>query len=236
MTLATDKDFGDWLNPFLVKELRQTLRSHVFVICMLWVQASMTLITGLRLASTSPWADIYYWVSIVFMLHLVLPFRHAPGGDPDLKPENYELLAVTPRSNERTMNSKWLSTMSLMLLLVSSLLPYQLIRYYAGGVDIVAECVALAVIVLNGAVYSLWAIFVSTFAPIARAVLLLMLLPGVLFCDSLAISAVMSSGTRADTWVSFGALYLVISICSIGFTSSRFDFDFTRAGELRAAG
>jgi hypothetical protein len=71
------QDFADWLPPMLVKELRQGLKTHVFVAVFVLVQVAMITLVGLRLTSAdgagADTLDQIMWQSLGAVLLLLMP-------------------------------------------------------------------------------------------------------------------------------------------------------------------
>src|SRR4029077_2122174 len=76
-------DFADWLSPILVKELRQGLKSRIFVSSFIVMQAVMIVTMGLRLLDqpTGPGAggfgafDGFFWAMLWIPLLVLMPAR-----------------------------------------------------------------------------------------------------------------------------------------------------------------
>lgn len=228
-------DFTDRMNPFLVKELRQGLRSRLFVSLLLWIQASMCVLTALRLFAGEVvffrgGLDAFYWVNIVVLLHILLPLRHAFAGDDDFAAGNYDLLRITPTPPDHIMWNKFKCVMRLMLICVASILPYQMLRYFFGHTDIIEELCMIGIVLINGAVFTLWGLVTSSCSGAWRIVLGLIMPITVAIGDSLSMGAVdaMFEGhfhPVSAALIVMAFIYFFVGGISIAIASSRYDFD-----------
>ena len=69
-------DFGDWLSPMIVKELRQGLRTWIFVGAFIVLQA--VLVMTLMISSSSgneEAASYFFWMLVAFILVFIVPLR-----------------------------------------------------------------------------------------------------------------------------------------------------------------
>ena len=235
MTASAHSDFGDRLSPFLVKELRQGLRSRLFVAALLWMQVLMVVFTSLSAGLHSDefgfnW-DFYYWTGLLGLLHLIIPFRDLLSGDVDRRTESWDLIIITGISSERLMLSKWAGSCALIAICWVSMLPYQLVRYFAGGVEVVNEVVLLLVVLANAFVFSLWGLFLATLNKGWRTMMCFIALPALIIADAMSLVPIAMASqlsTSDASWVCVGLVYVVVALFSFGFASSRFDYDMLR--------
>lgn len=231
-TLVRESDFSDRLNPFLVKELRQGLRSRVFVFGLMGLQTALAFVTMARIIAeddpTTRSFDVFYWLLIGTLLHLILPLRDLFKGDTDRRKENWDLLVVTLQNGDGVLWGKWMSMISQMLICWLSILPYQLLRYYIVEHEIMLELMALIGLLVNGMVAALWGLLVSSLPAAGRYITALLMIPGVLFGNCFAfigaVIAIDRSG-EPERLVSVGMIYLIVAGISYGITSGRYDYD-----------
>lgn len=136
-------DFADWLSPILVKELRQGMRSRLFVALFILTQAVMILVTMALLSSDD--GDVpaaLPWVLIGGLL-LGIPLTGLNAVQGEIKGNTLELLLLTRLSPWRVIAGKWLALVLQGMLIVSSVLPFFMLRYFVGGFNLVQEVVAL---------------------------------------------------------------------------------------------
>ncbi|MDB6120554.1 MAG: hypothetical protein JWO08_4335 [Verrucomicrobiaceae bacterium] len=172
------RDFADWLPPMLVKELRQGLRANVFVWSFVALQAAMILLLGLRLTARdgsdvlSDELDQYQWMAIGAALVVLLPLRGVTAISEESRQQTLDLVQLTHMSSLRLVFGKWLALVSQTLLLVTALLPYQVLYYFVGGVDVVMNLQVLGWLVLASLLLTALCLAVSPASMLVRMVVL----------------------------------------------------------------
>ncbi len=174
------KDFPDWLNPMVVKELRQGLNSRAFVVILLAVQAFLLL---LLFASFKPdnrdGATGFFWFVTGILLLAAIPFRGMMALQGEIRDQTLELVQLTHLSSRDVVVGKWLALVLQGFLLLCSILPYLTIRYFLGGIDLVTELTSLGGIMLISA--TLTALLIGLSAHLTSAISRLLLLFGGIF-------------------------------------------------------
>ncbi len=160
-------DYADWLNPFLVKDLRQTLHSRVFTGIMLWMHVSTALLLGAQAAMTSLVSsssiNSLLLANAILTLHLVFSFRSVLDTDEDVDARNFELIRLTSMDSARLATQKWLSAAAQFLIIAVSLLPYGAARYFVGSVNVLDDLGIFIWLVCNGLLFAVLGRFVATF-------------------------------------------------------------------------
>lgn len=154
MTTATThsaREASDWLSPIIVKELRQGMRGRVFLGSFLLIQVAMMFCTSgaLVAASVSSGGQLeffsgLFWFIIAVPLLGILPFIGNGALGNEIKANSLELVYLTRLTPWRIVAGKWAALFAQGLLFVFSVLPYLVLRYFLGGVDLVTELAALA--------------------------------------------------------------------------------------------
>jgi len=158
-------DFGDRFGPMLVKEFRQGLRAKTFVAPFLLIQvvAVLAVLGEALFAGSDRNSDFDFaegaltWV-VGVMLGAVMPLTGFSALQPELRGgRNIELLLLANLSRWQIVVGKWLVMNSLAVLVLISLLPYLLSRYFIGGINSVESLSFLITIgtvnvVMNAAV------------------------------------------------------------------------------------
>ncbi len=135
---------SDWFNPMLVRDLRQGLRSRVFTVVFLALQGGMGVFVILGLAAASEGevqealTDVVNAGVIGFFL-MALPLLACFAFGLEFREGRLDLLKLTQLSARGFVLGKWSSLCVQGLMVASSLLPYLVLRYFAGGVDLVTE-------------------------------------------------------------------------------------------------
>ncbi len=153
-------DFPDRLSPMLVKELRQGLRTQTFVILFLTLQGMLAIL----LLITAPIAHygapgrIGEVISIIIFciyalgILVVQPLRGISAVAGEIKQNTVDLMVLTRLSAWRIVSGKWLSIMSQSALISLAILPYLILRYFFGGMQLFAELALMACfLVISGA-------------------------------------------------------------------------------------
>lgn len=146
-------DFPDWLSPLLVKEFRQGLRGKSFEWTFIALHLGMLLTVASGLTRQQRGGDAsfvggFFWALMIVVLVLGVPIRGMMDLAEEKRTRNVELMTAAGVSGVGLAFGKWMSLMTQGLLLVVSLLPYFGMRYFAGGVDLVADAKVLTLVLL----------------------------------------------------------------------------------------
>lgn len=150
-------DFPGWLPPMLVKELRQGLRQRGFVLGLIAAQTFLIVMfisgfaTEVREGASRRMIDSVFWGTMFGALLLVAPLRALAALHAEIDSRTMDLLLLTRLNSWRIVWGKWVSLMVQSLLIVCSLLPYAVVRYFFGSVNIVSDLLVIGVLtVLSG--------------------------------------------------------------------------------------
>ncbi len=171
--MTAPADFPDWISPMLVKELRQGMRARAFLISFLALQGALILLTVISLSNSKAGEDttaatVFYWLIICIPLLLVMPFSGLNAISSERKENTLELIFLSRLSPRRIAAGKWLAIVAQSALLVSAILPYAVLRYYMGGVDLIANLEALGWLLLGSAALTSVTIAVSSGQSVVR--------------------------------------------------------------------
>ncbi len=148
---------SDRLSPILVKELRQGIRSQLFTGSFLVVQA-LLFVFGLSFVSSDslqndPAVDsLFFWTTLALPLLVLVPVSASQAIEREVSGRTLELLLVTRLSSYRIVLGKWASVVVQASLLLVSALPYVILRYFLGGVDVVGELLTLGGLLLGSGI------------------------------------------------------------------------------------
>jgi hypothetical protein len=137
-------DFPGWLSPMLVKELRQGIQSGVFAWTFIALQAVMFLVVATTLLGPLEGRDVrenplLFWTPVVLAVAVVIPLRGLQAVSAERVGNNLDLVRLTHLSAARIVTGKWLSLVAQAALLATAALPYLVIRYFFGGVNVVND-------------------------------------------------------------------------------------------------
>jgi len=151
-------DFSDVIGPMVVKELRQGLRTRAFTWAFLFVQGFLLLFMMSGFSESSDGRDTAgsFWGLLQFALLIVMPFRGLNALNSEVRLNTMELITLTRMSAWRITYGKWLALVSQSLLLAVAVLPYIVLRYFFGGMNVLAELVTLAVVTFPTMQFWIW--------------------------------------------------------------------------------
>jgi hypothetical protein len=144
-------DFKDWFSPMIVKELRQGTRTRMFSFAFILLQAALILVLLTSLASdrsSSTGASIGFWFCVVITFFVVMPLRGFGAIANEAKMQTLEMVVLTRLSASKIIFGKWAALFSQTLLVASALLPFVVIRYFLGGIDLANEALWLLILVI----------------------------------------------------------------------------------------
>ncbi|MFN0129802.1 MAG: hypothetical protein ACKV19_24315 [Verrucomicrobiales bacterium] len=155
-------DFGDWLSPMVVKELRQGLKTRAFVSALIILHGVLTLLLLFAISEGNlvGFTKMFWWICgglLIFALPLS-GFNALVG---EVKGRTFDLLSLTRLGPLGIVAGKWLALIAQSGLIAISILPYVVLSYFGGGVDLPGEVTLLLFLWLFSAVVSAFAIMVS---------------------------------------------------------------------------
>lgn len=143
-------DFADWLSPMLVKELRQGLKSWFFVIGFILLHLSLALLTWLITEEGGDDRDMRtaFWVIIAIIMNGVIPFTGFGSLHDERRGNTLDMLQLTRLSAWRIALGKWTALCGQILLIATTILPYFIVRHFAGGISLPLELIWFSFFVL----------------------------------------------------------------------------------------
>lgn len=144
---------SDWLSPILIKELRQGLRARVFEGSFILLQVLMviTMIVALIAqadknmgSGSAGFSTGLFWMMVGIPTLIIMPLRGAGALRGEIEGNTLELMFLTRLSSWRIVVGKWAALFAQTCLLVCAVLPYIVLRYFLGSVELVTELRALA--------------------------------------------------------------------------------------------
>jgi hypothetical protein len=176
------RDFPTWLSPVLVKELRQGLQTRGFVGTLVVFQIVMALtmmFIAFPSAGGSTTASAAFWTILAVQLLLVTPSRAVGGLQNEVDARTLDLLLLTQLDASRIVLGKWVSLLAQAMLLVIAMLPYGLVRWFAGSVDLAADAEMCLVMIIVCAVLTAAGLWAAGVAKVLRVVLFIVTVLGV---------------------------------------------------------
>lgn len=153
----------------LVKELRQGLKAHGFTITFVILQILLAIVVVYHalLYSRDPYnfrsngLQSVFWTLAALQLLIATPLRALGALASERKANTLELIFMTGLSPLRICFGKWASLMFQTLLVTVALLPYGIVRYFFGGMNLIEELTILGWLVLASGVLTACALMLS---------------------------------------------------------------------------
>lgn len=160
MPMVADRlaDFSDRLSPMLVKELRQGLRARTFVIVFLTLQGLLGLVLLTSIASAeAPQRAGETITSIIFMFFaiavlVIQPVRGIGSLHREVQGQTIELMVLTRLSAWKIVLGKWVSIVSQSALIFAAIIPYLILRYWFGDMNLFGELSLLCIVFILSSV------------------------------------------------------------------------------------
>lgn len=167
--MTSARDFPDWIGPMLVKELRQGLKGRAFEWSFVALQVLLLLVMAYhavlyarhRQEFEASGLNTIFWLMLYLQLLVVTPLRALGALVNERKANTLELIFMTGLSSWRIAFGKWLSMFSQGMLFLLAVLPYAILRYFFGGVNLTEDLAALLLLVLSCAGLTAIAVAVS---------------------------------------------------------------------------
>jgi hypothetical protein len=216
-------DFSDWLSPILVKELRQGLKTRTFVAIFILVQVVMTLLVGMQMLALSNGGsrdtmmafDGFFWAFVWIPLLVLMPARGLMVVSEEIKANTLDLVQLTRMSAFRIVFGKWVALVAQSVLLVAAILPYAVLRYFFGQVNVVDDVVNILTMLGTSLILTAGAVALSSAPLVFRLIALVVGLPlvmavgaGAMFASRVGGSGFI--GTVDQTWISVSMVVLYV--------------------------
>ncbi len=192
----------------LVKELRQGMRARTFTSVFLGMQLLLgMLLLGALIASDSERTGsivsgiilTFYVITVVF----IQPLRGINALSGEMRDHTIDLMTITRLTAWRIVLGKWVAIVSQSALLLVTIIPYLLLRYFFGGMNLLGEITAFVCLFAGSMALTAFTVGLSAcrlaMARILFPVALLLLLFISSFGISMMIYGVGSSGVFSST-------------------------------------
>ncbi len=223
-------DLPDWISPFLVKSIRQGMRSHIFAGIFLWAQGStglLVLVQALngdaRIRGSD--AGFLYWANLFVLFTVLVPLYPVFLQDEDARPGNMDLIRLGSVTPGRVATGKIEALLFNAALLWTAVLPYELVRYFIGGVEIGRDFETIGWITANMVLLAPWGVFIGTTSVGVRIVFSVVMLFAILFVLAGFAMILLSPTHRSgdSPWLPWIALSPIIGMVGWNLAAARFD-------------
>ncbi|MEM0895984.1 MAG: hypothetical protein AAGJ79_03785 [Verrucomicrobiota bacterium] len=219
--LASIQDFKDWIGPMVVKELRQGLRTKSFIGVFIGLQTMLVIITIAMADAGSSGESIsaWFWGFINLTFIVLMPLRGFNAISQEARHQTLELVLMTRLNARRITYGKWFALYAQTLLFSISLLPFVIMRFFLGGIEIATEIYILLLFTIASGALTAISVGVSAqpSALLRGAATLLIVFAFVpaqgflvqfLFFDT---RSSMTLWASSEFWASFGATVFVVA-------------------------
>lgn len=224
-------DFPDRLSPMLVKELRQGMRARSFIMLFLSFQgilAFLLLTVGTNVSDNpgSVASGIIFGLFGIAAL-MIQPMRGVNALSSEITGNTIEMMALTRLTASRIVFGKWFAIVSQTALILITIIPYLILRYFLGGMILAGELVFLTLMFLTS--IALTAVMVGlsgTNAKLVRAlptigfIFLLGSLPGFMFrggASSMMSFFAMNDWTSRITILAYLSFIFYLGWCALSY-------------------
>jgi ABC-type transport system involved in multi-copper enzyme maturation permease subunit len=172
---ATLARFGDRLNPILVKEARQALKSRQFTVTFILVLVAGWCWSIIGIAWMGPsvyWSSngpsmfFGYFMILAFPLLVIVPFGAYRSLSDEREDRTYELLSITTLRPRQIVAGKLAGASLQMLVYLSAISPCLAFTYLLRGLDIVTIGTILVYLVLGSLGLSMLCLLLATSATV----------------------------------------------------------------------
>lgn len=215
-------DFPAWISPMLVKELRQGIQSGAFAWTFVLLQVAMFLLMTFwvldRSAGLASRIEVnrlfhgFFWTLFGFAAAIVIPFRAAGSMAAERMGNTLDLLRLTHLSSTQIVLGKWLAVMAQVLLVATAVLPYLVLQYFFGGLDLVSDLFSFVALLLVASVMTAASLAAAGQSPLARGLLTALLFigaPNFLF----GFGSILGTATLSP-WSALPAILVVATLLS----------------------
>jgi len=163
---------SDWLNPILVKETRQSLKSRQFVATFLLMLVASWLISVFGIVLAGAGAEyrtlggaffFAYYVVLAVAVFVIVPFGAFRSLLSERDQHTWEVLSITTLKPRQIVWGKLLSSMVQIFIYYSAITPFMAFAVLLKGVDVPSIAVTLVVSLLWSLALSMVSLTISTF-------------------------------------------------------------------------
>ncbi|WP_309397739.1 ABC transporter permease [Cerasicoccus maritimus] len=144
-----EREFSDFFNPILLRELKRAVRSRFFVGAFVLVQLAMILFVTFGMATATTTGQVQsisaiFWVIIGIYVVVLNPLMGFNAIAQEYRDGRHELLVITQLNTNHILLGKLFALNIQGWLTVLSLAPYLTVRYFAGAINPIQELLTVA--------------------------------------------------------------------------------------------
>ena len=217
---------ADWLNPILVKEARQSLKSRQFIITFFLLLAASCFWTIFGVVINAP--DVYYvptgqslMAGYYFVLAIPLigmvPLAAHRSLAAEIDDDTFEMLVITRLSAMRIVMGKLNSAMLQMMVYFAAIVPCLAFSYLLRGVSLPTIVMLIAIVFFTALLVTSFSLTLATFAPhrAGQTLALLGLIAVIIFAEFLCAAFCLDGilyervGNGVETMM-FTAMFMIV--------------------------
>ncbi len=234
-------DLSDRFDAMIVKELRQGMRRGIFIypFVALHILTTLALVIEFSVDEPTAYSDyvgvmnigmffpggLYsgpFWGVVGFICIVLAPMGAFVMMTKELDSGNYEILLLTPLSRWKVVKGKFVAIWGMCLVMMVSLLPYVIVRYVFGGMDIWRNIALTLTVFFGAAVVAAGCLGASSYPKMGGRILIFLLyLSSACFCGGVALGASIGVSEGAGVFYHLNALAFVFCFVSIGLSLAR---------------
>lgn len=220
---------GEWFNPILVKEARQSLKSRQFIITffLLLIASCFWTVLGVIVNAPNvyyvPTGDAmiygYYFVLAIPLIGMV-PLAAQRSLAAEIDEQTFEMLVITKLSSMRIVMGKLNSAMLQMLIYFAAIVPCLAFTYLLRGIDLLTITTLVVVIFFTALVVTAAALMMATLTE-KRAGQTLALLATIfvvffaeIWCAVFCLDAILRRGVDSEELL-FTALFIIVGLSCV---------------------
>ena len=236
--VATDKnDLPDRFGAMLVKELRQNMRRGSFVYPFLGIHlfAIVALLIEFQgeggyafekyagmLNVELLWESGPFWIVVTIICAIVMPLGGLVLMGQELDEGNHELLLLTKLNRWKVVRGKFITLWGLSVLTFVSLLPYVIVRYNVGAIEVIREIACSLSVVGISAMMCAGAIGASSFRGLLARIGVIALFTGSMIAGcGIPLAAAGAVTDEAGLFYHLNALAGIICYTTLGLSLAR---------------
>lgn len=220
-------DFPSWLSPMVVKELRQGVQSGAFAWTFIALQAAMFLYLSYAVLIFEAGRgrgrtafDFLFWPIVGTAVLFILPLRGLGAISGEKAGNNLDLVRLTQLSATKIVLGKWLAIVAQGALLVTAILPYVVLRYFFGDVNVIRDLATIGWLFVGSMLVAAAAIALSTKSPQVRLASVLLVLPSFVSIIELFDNPGGSGVFSGSTWLGTLAVIALYTAAMLEYSAS----------------
>lgn len=212
----------------LVKELRQGTRARTFTIIFLGLQLllGLLLMTAMLASGSEQAGSVVSGIVFTFFILAVVvmqPLRGINALSSEMRDQTIDLMTLTRLTSWRIVLGKWVAIVSQSALLLVTIIPYLIMRYFFGGMNLVWEITTLLCLFATSMALTAFTVGISAcrlmlarvLLPIGMGLAMFIMLVGMSFSAAMGGGGSIFTGSMEDGWV-LGVLLFLLVLAYLG--------------------